>query len=281
MGRTDRLRAGAGEVWESLFAHPFVREMAAGTLPAQKFRFYVEQNIMYLPELSRAMSLGAAKARDVDEMTLFASNALQLLEVEVPANRRLLERAVELAPDARNPPVMSPACAAYTSFLTSVGALHGPTEIMAAIMPCAMSYGEIARSLGEVAPHPIYSEWVGFFASDEYAAVVAPARRGARRHGGARGRVGPPGDLHHRGPVRAPVLGHGLRLDPVAGPRPGLRGPRAPRDRLPAAQAAAADIWESQWTTSTRLRSPSLRSALWAWVLTVEALMKRRSLISR
>ena len=172
--RTDRLRAGAGEAWTSLFSHPFVREMAAGTLPAARFRFYVEQNIMYLPELSRAMSIGAAKARSVEEMTLFASNALQLLEVEVPTNRRLLERASELAPDERNPEVMTPACAGYTSFLTSVASLHGPTEIMAAILPCAMSYGEIARSLGEVAPHPIYSEWVGFFASDEYAAVVAP-----------------------------------------------------------------------------------------------------------
>ncbi len=58
VGRTERLREGAGEAWESLFAHPFVREMAAGTLPARKFRFYVEQNIMYLPELSRAMSSG-------------------------------------------------------------------------------------------------------------------------------------------------------------------------------------------------------------------------------
>ena len=173
-GRTDRLRDGAGEVWTSLFSHPFVREMAAGTLPAATFRFYVEQNIMYLPELSRAMSIGAAKARSVNEMRLFASNALQLLEVEVPTNKRLLERASELAPGAHNPAVMAPACAAYTSFLTSTAALHGPTEIMAAIMPCAMSYGEIARSLGTVAPHPIYSEWVGFFASDEYAAVVAP-----------------------------------------------------------------------------------------------------------
>ncbi len=107
-------------------------------------------------------------------MTLFASNALQLIEVEVPANRRLLERAVQLAPDARNPAVMTPACASYTSFLTSVAGRHGPTEILAAIMPCAMSYGDIARSLGQVAPHPIYSEWVGFFASDDYAAVVAP-----------------------------------------------------------------------------------------------------------
>lgn len=174
IGRTERLRRGAGEVWESLFTHPFVQEMARGTLPAAKFRFYVEQNIMYLPELSRAMSIGAAKARDLEEMALFASNALQLIEVEVPTNRRLLERAVELAPDARNPAVMAPACASYTSFLTSVAGRYGPTEIMAAIMPCAMSYGDIARSLGEVAPHPIYSEWVGFFASDDYAAVVAP-----------------------------------------------------------------------------------------------------------
>jgi thiaminase/transcriptional activator TenA len=55
-------------------------------------------------------------------------------------------------------------------------------------MPCAWSYGEIATRLQAGATdHPVYRTWLGFFASDEYAALVermkgeleALARRGA------------------------------------------------------------------------------------------------------
>ena len=38
--------------------------MAAGTLPIESFRFYVEQNLMYLLEYARAMAIAASKAGD-------------------------------------------------------------------------------------------------------------------------------------------------------------------------------------------------------------------------
>ena len=46
----DRLRSDCARVWAGLHAHPFIRELAAGTLPPETFRFYVEQNLQYLPE---------------------------------------------------------------------------------------------------------------------------------------------------------------------------------------------------------------------------------------
>ena len=42
----DRLRAESDDVWRELHAHPFIRELAAGTLAADRFRFYVEQILM-------------------------------------------------------------------------------------------------------------------------------------------------------------------------------------------------------------------------------------------
>jgi thiaminase (transcriptional activator TenA) len=175
-GTSERLRGGAGAAWMSLHEHPFVRELAAGTLPPDRFRFYVEQNLMYLPEFARALAMGAAKARSLDEMSLFAATVTEVLSVEIPKNRELLERIDALSPATDGPAIMAPANLAYTRYLTSLAAAQGPTEIMAAIMPCAWSYGEIARDLGEVADHPVYREWVGFFAGDEYHHVVDELR---------------------------------------------------------------------------------------------------------
>src|SRR5262249_45227635 len=66
-----------------------------------------------------------------------------------------------------------PANVAYTSFMLSVAAQGGPLEIMAAILPCAWSYAEIAGRLVDViADHPVYRDWVGFYTTDEVLGLV-------------------------------------------------------------------------------------------------------------
>ena len=39
---SERLRAECGGIWDALHTHPFVRELASGALPPDKFRFYGE-----------------------------------------------------------------------------------------------------------------------------------------------------------------------------------------------------------------------------------------------
>ncbi len=72
---TGDLRESSDQLWEQLTAHPFVHEMAAGTLPLEKFQHYIEQNLLYLPQYSRALALGAAKSRDDDELRSFAARS--------------------------------------------------------------------------------------------------------------------------------------------------------------------------------------------------------------
>lgn len=180
MGLADDLRAACGRVWEGLHAHPFIRELAAGTLPPEKFRFYVEQNLQYLPEYARAMAIGASKADDLETMRIFAADATNVLEREIPENRELLRRVLDLgAADLGGSDGMAPANVAYTGFLVSVATQSGPVEIMAAIVPCTWSYGDIASALiaaGEVVDHPVYAEWVRFFGTPEYGEIVAKMR---------------------------------------------------------------------------------------------------------
>lgn len=175
----DRFRSECAEIWESLHGHAFIRELAVGTLPPEKFRFYVEQNLMYLPEYARTMALGAARAEGAAEMKAWADALANILDNEIPENRELLRRVIDLgAEDCGGALAMAPANVAYTGFLVSVGQSGGPVEIMAAIVPCTWSYGDIAARLaGSVGEHPVYAEWIRFFGSPEYDAIVDRVKR--------------------------------------------------------------------------------------------------------
>lgn len=196
---SDSLCAGLREdclpVWEALQRHPFVTELAAGTLPPEKFRFYLEQNLMYLPEYSRAIALGAACSRDDAELRAFAADLQNIVATEIPENEARLAEIVELgAGDRGGAREMAPANLAYTSFLIAAAFKGGPLDVMTAIMPCAWSYGEIATRLrADSTDHPVYGAWLGFFASEDYAALVERMRDEldalARREGVERARL--------------------------------------------------------------------------------------------
>src|SRR3989304_1445616 len=105
----DEMRAGCADIWDGLHAHPFLRELAAGTLALEKFRFFLEQDIFYLVDYVRCLAMGAA--------------------------------------DRGGALMMAPANVAYTSYMQALALRGGPLEIMAALLPCAWSYVEIAERL--------------------------------------------------------------------------------------------------------------------------------------
>jgi thiaminase/transcriptional activator TenA len=172
------LRAGSEQIWRGLHEHPFLRELAAGTLPLAKFRFFLEQDIMYLADFARCLALGAAKSATEAELRYFAAQLDGTINLELPNQRRVLQQVCRLgAPDHGGARGMAPANVAYTSFLLRVASQGGPLEIVAAILPCAWSYLEIAgRLAGHIAEHPVYREWVGFYLTDEATALVREMR---------------------------------------------------------------------------------------------------------
>jgi len=174
----QELRAASEPIWASLHAHPFIREVAAGTLPLEKFRFYLEQNLLYLPEYARVIALGAARSGDVEELARFSVALANIVDNEIPKDRELLAQVIALGAEQRGGALaVAPATLAYTGYLLTTAYSAGTLEIMTAIMPCAWSYGEIARRLrAEVRPHPVYSSWVGFFDSDEYRQLIDDMR---------------------------------------------------------------------------------------------------------
>ena len=173
------LRDQSDRIWTGLHAHPFLRELARGVLPLEKFRFFLEQDIMYLPDFARCIATGAAKSATEAELGFFAGQLDSTINLELPNQYRVLDQVCRLgAADRGGALGKAPANVAYTSFMLSVAAQGGPLEIMAAILPCAWSYAEIAgRLAGEIADHPVYRDWVGFYTTDEVLGLVRQMRQ--------------------------------------------------------------------------------------------------------
>jgi thiaminase/transcriptional activator TenA len=175
---SGRLRAQCDRIWAGLHAHPFLGELARGTLPLDRFRFFIEQDLLYLPAFARCMAMGAAKAGSDAELEFFSRQLDGIIRLEIPNNRRLLEQVIKLgAEDRGGSRAMAPANVAYTGFLLATAAAGGPLEITAAILPCSWSYIEIAAGLkDEIADHPVYSDWVAFYLQEEEANLVMNMR---------------------------------------------------------------------------------------------------------
>lgn len=177
---SDLFREESASIWAALHRHPFITELAEGTLPLEKFRFFLEQDIMYLEEYARCLAMGAAKSRGEAELRYFTTDLNKVLDAEIPNNRALLAQVVELGAEDRGGSLAkAPANVAYTSYMHSLAMRGGPLEIMASLLPCSWSYAEIAAALRERTEitHPVYGGWITYFSLAEYVELVDGMRR--------------------------------------------------------------------------------------------------------
>src|SRR5262249_45932874 len=65
---SKRLEAAAAPIWRAILEHPYLKELADGTLPRATFREYVKQDWLYLQEFLRASTVIASRCPDPDLM---------------------------------------------------------------------------------------------------------------------------------------------------------------------------------------------------------------------
>jgi thiaminase/transcriptional activator TenA len=159
-------------IWAAIVRHPFVRGLTDGSLPREAFRFYAVQDALYLRDFARALSLAAARAPADEWIIMFNEHAAGALKVE-----RVLHESffVEwgLTSEAVAATPLAPANLAYTSYLLAVA--HGAPwhETVAAVLPCYWIYWEVGRALERTgSPDPLYTRWIGTYASGEFGDVV-------------------------------------------------------------------------------------------------------------
>lgn len=175
---TEKLRAWADPIWQEIFRHPFVVEVYRGSLPMDKFRYYLLQDYNYLVNFAKALSLAAARAPGVEQMKTALELAYGTVTGEMANYEALLREAGLTLKDAERaePNFVN---VSYMSYLLSVCSLEGFYQCMAALLPCFWSYAEIAqrhRDALERNPVPLYRRWASVYLTPEYNALVEKLR---------------------------------------------------------------------------------------------------------
>lgn len=161
--RTTELRA-------AIHALPFNRELAAGTLRADRFQFYIQQDARYLEQYSRILAMAGARGPDGAILRLFAEFALEAVAVEQALHGAYLKQ-FGIDPAALAEP--SPDCLGYTSFLLAT-AYHEPWEVLlAALLPCFWLYWDVGTAIArDAAADNPYKAWIDTYADPAFGNAV-------------------------------------------------------------------------------------------------------------
>jgi thiaminase/transcriptional activator TenA len=173
---SDDLRTEAAAVWEAALEHPFVRGIGDGTLPEDRFRFYVRQDYLFLIDYGRLLALAAARAPAPATMRRLAGLAHGVLDTEMDLHRRFAA-GWGITAEQLESERAAPATSAYCNFLLRTAALGDYAEVVAALLPCMWSYAEIGTRLASGPPdHEGYAEWIAMYAGAEFQELALWAR---------------------------------------------------------------------------------------------------------
>lgn len=157
--------------------HPFLVQLADGTLPEPVFARYLLDDAHYLKGYSAALAALSSRAVDPDDRLLLARCAAGSVEGERQLHRTyLLPRGID--PDGPTAAEPTPTCVAYIEALRAAAVLEPLAVGMAAVLPCFRVYAEVGAWVTQharsTAAHP-YREWIDTYADPAFAQAVRAA----------------------------------------------------------------------------------------------------------
>jgi thiaminase/transcriptional activator TenA len=169
------LRQRCSAKWNLLLnyeSNKFIAEMKDGSLPIDKFIFYLKQDHIFLKEFCSFLANATAAAEEPSLKRWFEELHYSTVNYEMQMQKKVLD-SLELSGAAK---ISSPAKATlnYVSFLRKVSASRSVEEIVSAMAPCPWSYFEIAQKIliscngGENKIRTeAYQKWIEFYSSKQ------------------------------------------------------------------------------------------------------------------
>ena len=160
-------RAAAGGLWPAFARHAFVAGLADGTLPRPAYLRYLQQDYLFLIQFARAWALATTKAETLAEMRACAETVQVLigteirLHVQTCAAEGITEVELFAAEEALE-------TIAYTRFVLESGHSGDLLDLLAALAPCVLGYGEIGARLGAETGGAAYQDWINSYAGGPY-----------------------------------------------------------------------------------------------------------------
>jgi thiaminase (transcriptional activator TenA) len=144
--------------------HPFVQGIGDGSLPREKFAYYVGQDVFFLEAFARAYSIAAAKSPDWVGFGIFhdlAGGVLQELKLHQGYAAQWGVNIQDVLPGA--------ATRGYTDFLLATAWSQQVGVTAAAMLPCMRLYHFLGQKLAQPEiPEHDYADWIRTYSSAEF-----------------------------------------------------------------------------------------------------------------
>ena len=168
MSLSQQLWTANQDLVQASLNHPFVQGIGDGSLPKERFAYYVGQDAFFLEAFARAYSIAAAKAPDWESFKTFHDLATGVLE-ELNLHAHYAQswnvdiKSVQPGTATRQ----------YTDFLLATAWSSPIGTIAIAMSPCMRLYAYIGQKLAEPGiPEHLYTDWIRTYSGDEFSPLV-------------------------------------------------------------------------------------------------------------
>lgn len=158
-------------VYQKILALPFNVELMKGTLQEEKFKFYIQQDSLYLVDYGKALAIMGSKAYHAEDTLQFLKFAQDAFLVE-----RALHEAYFKDYNIQPAEEKSPACFLYTNFLLAEASLKNHEVGVAALLPCFWIYWKVGLHIYEnAAQNNPYQNWIETYAGEDFTEATRKA----------------------------------------------------------------------------------------------------------
>ncbi|KAJ1962229.1 trifunctional hydroxymethylpyrimidine kinase/phosphomethylpyrimidine kinase/thiaminase [Dipsacomyces acuminosporus] len=175
---TQYLKDQIGGLWDQYIAHPFVVKAGDGTLSRESFLYYLKQDYIYLKHYARTNALAAFKSdslHGIGEMADIALGCARESELHVKLCGQWGISREEMESEQE-----SWASVAYTRYIIDKGTSGDLLDLLVAMYPCLLGYGEAAaRQAGDsrtVRQGNPYWPWIENYADRHFLTAVDNGR---------------------------------------------------------------------------------------------------------
>jgi thiaminase (transcriptional activator TenA) len=163
---TDSMWENAKPTYQRTIEHPFLKELADGSLSKERFDRYLIEDIAYLRAYGEVLTQLAAKAPKPEWKKFLLDGADGCKKEVKHIHETYLDgKGKEKAPSQAN--------AAYIRFLRDNVEKGSFAEGLAAVLPCYWIYWEVGKTLkARGSTNKKYQLWIDYYSDPNYASAV-------------------------------------------------------------------------------------------------------------
>ena len=159
-------------IYQKIIEMPFITELTNGTLPLEKFQFYMLQDAHYLDQFGRALAIIGARTQSLEDSLALIEFAEGAIVVEKALHESYFESYQLIEKGS-----IQPTCHHYGHFLKSTAALQPVEVAIAAVLPCFWIYKKVGDHIyqNQKAIDNPYQKWIETDAGDDFGVITQRA----------------------------------------------------------------------------------------------------------